>query len=30
MDEEEDDGVWAEFYPDGLGFKAPWNDCYDT
>ncbi|MFJ9774386.1 hypothetical protein ACIRVF_24645 [Kitasatospora sp. NPDC101157] len=29
-DEEEDDGVWAELYPDGLGFHAPWNGCYDT
>ncbi len=31
MDEEdEDDSVWAEFYPDGLGFNAPWNGYYDT
>ncbi|MFG3041394.1 hypothetical protein ACGFYZ_31270 [Streptomyces sp. NPDC048330] len=29
-DEEEDRGAWAEFYPDGLGFNAPWNGCYDT
>ncbi|MEU3348032.1 hypothetical protein ABZ723_24130 [Streptomyces sp. NPDC006700] len=31
-DEEDDaaDGVWAEFYPDGLGFHAPWDGCYDT
>ncbi|MFJ2564471.1 MULTISPECIES: hypothetical protein [unclassified Streptomyces] len=33
-DEEEEgddaDGVWAEFYPDGLGFNAPWDGCYDT
>nr|WP_095871218.1 hypothetical protein [Streptomyces sp. TLI_235] len=26
-EDEEDDGVWAEFYPDGLGFQAPWNGC---
>ncbi|MFB6839061.1 hypothetical protein [Streptomyces sp. NPDC056361] len=24
------DGVWAEFYPDGLGFSAPWDGEYDT
>ncbi|MET9657786.1 hypothetical protein [Streptomyces sp. NPDC006510] len=29
-DEEDDDGVWAEFYPDGLGFQAPWDGYYDT
>ncbi|MET9469435.1 hypothetical protein ABZY44_32505 [Streptomyces sp. NPDC006544] len=29
-EEDEDDGVWAEFYPDGLGFHAPWDGCYDT
>ncbi|MDH6703980.1 hypothetical protein P3T27_000681 [Kitasatospora sp. MAA19] len=32
-DEDEDgdgDGVWAELYPDGLGFHAPWDGCYDT
>ncbi|MER6100069.1 hypothetical protein ABT154_30285 [Streptomyces sp. NPDC001728] len=23
-------GVWAEFYPDGLGFSAPWDGEYDT
>ncbi|MGW6690696.1 hypothetical protein [Streptomyces sp. NPDC054961] len=28
--DEEDGGVWAEFYPDGLGFNAPWHGCYDT
>ena len=26
--EEEDD--WAELYPDGLGFTAPWDGGYDT
>ncbi|MFG2697152.1 hypothetical protein [Kitasatospora sp. NPDC048407] len=26
-DGEED---WAELYPDGLGFSAPWNGGYDT
>ncbi|WP_404870284.1 hypothetical protein ACI1MP_33200 [Kitasatospora griseola] len=26
-DGEED---WAELYPDGLGFSAPWNGEYDT
>ncbi|MFB6888271.1 hypothetical protein ACFCX4_03020 [Kitasatospora sp. NPDC056327] len=25
---EQDD--WAEFYPDGLGFSAPWDGDYDT
>ncbi|CAM5426015.1 hypothetical protein SAVIM338S_02392 [Streptomyces avidinii] len=27
---EEGDGVWAEFYPDGLGFYPPWDGQYDT
>jgi hypothetical protein len=29
---EERDGEisWAELYPDGLGFSAPWDGCYDT
>lgn len=21
---------WAELYPDGLGFRAPWDGSYDT
>lgn len=29
-EDEEEDGVWAEFYPDGLGFNAPWSGQYDT
>ncbi|MFJ2861933.1 hypothetical protein [Kitasatospora sp. NPDC087314] len=28
--EGDEDGVWAELYPDGLGFHAPWDGCYDT
>ncbi|MGW9032759.1 hypothetical protein ACWGQ5_54335, partial [Streptomyces sp. NPDC055722] len=30
VEDHEDDGVWAEFYPDGLGFHAPWDGYYDT
>jgi hypothetical protein len=30
VEDHEDNGVWAEFYPDGLGFHAPWDGCYDT
>ncbi|MEU4271067.1 hypothetical protein [Streptomyces sp. NPDC026092] len=26
----EEDSVWAEFYPDGLGFSPPWDGQYDT
>lgn len=26
--EEQDD--WAEFYPNRLGFSAPWDGLYDT
>jgi formate hydrogenlyase regulatory protein HycA len=26
--EERDD--WAEFYPNRLGFSAPWDGSYDT
>ncbi|MFJ6793742.1 hypothetical protein [Streptomyces sp. NPDC091268] len=29
-EDEEGDGVWAEFHPDGLGFHAPWDGCHDT
>ncbi|MCZ0983403.1 hypothetical protein O1L60_42015 [Streptomyces diastatochromogenes] len=29
-DEEGADGVSMEFYPDGLGFQAPWDGYYDT
>lgn len=29
-DEEEADRVWAELYPDGLGFYAPWDGEYDS
>ncbi|MEV7360097.1 hypothetical protein [Kitasatospora sp. NPDC091276] len=28
--EDGEGGVWAELYPDGLGFHAPWDGCYDT
>lgn len=28
--EDGDDGVWAELYPDNLGFSAPWDGYYDT
>ncbi|MEU3400521.1 hypothetical protein [Streptomyces filamentosus] len=27
---EDGEGEWAEFYPDGLGFSAPWDGLYDT
>ncbi|MFD7452045.1 hypothetical protein [Kitasatospora sp. NPDC059827] len=26
----EDEGPWVELRPDGLGFHAPWDGCYDT
>ncbi|WP_307621502.1 hypothetical protein [Streptomyces sp. V3I7] len=26
----DEDGGWAELYPDRLGFTAPWNGSYDT
>ncbi|MFI6156408.1 hypothetical protein ACIBCA_27395 [Kitasatospora sp. NPDC051170] len=29
-EDEEEDGVWMELYPDGLGFQAPWDGSYDT
>ncbi|GAA3024445.1 hypothetical protein GCM10020229_39650 [Kitasatospora albolonga] len=29
-EEGEGRGVWVELYPDGLGFTAPWDGCYDT
>ncbi|MFJ3219079.1 hypothetical protein ACIPLC_24520 [Kitasatospora sp. NPDC086801] len=29
-EEGEDDGICFELYPDGLGFHAPWDGCYDT
>jgi hypothetical protein len=30
-DEHDEDGEgWAELYPEGLGFHAPWNGEYDT
>lgn len=28
--EDEDEGDWAELYPDRLGFHEPWNGGYDT
>lgn len=27
---EDDDGGWAELYPDHLGFAEPWDGTYDT
>ena len=27
---EDDDGGWAELYPDHLGFGEPWDGTYDT
>ncbi|WP_181807317.1 hypothetical protein [Streptomyces shenzhenensis] len=27
---EDEDGGWAELYPDHLGFGEPWNGRYDT
>ncbi|MFJ7907351.1 hypothetical protein [Kitasatospora sp. NPDC096204] len=30
VEEDEEDGVWMEFHPGGLGFCAPWDGCYDT
>ncbi|MFD7630724.1 hypothetical protein ACFV7Q_32675 [Streptomyces sp. NPDC059851] len=27
---EDTDRVWMEFYPDELGFQAPWDGSYDT
>lgn len=27
---EDDDGAWAELYPDHLGFSEPWDGRYDT
>jgi hypothetical protein len=29
-EDDDEDGVWLEFHPDGLGFHAPWDGCYDT
>nr|BFD95900.1 hypothetical protein KitaXyl93_72600 [Kitasatospora sp. Xyl93] len=29
-EQDEEDRVWMELYPDGLGFTAPWDGCYDT
>ncbi len=29
-DEEATEDDWAELYPDGLGFHAPWDGEYDT
>ncbi|MFD0411227.1 hypothetical protein [Kitasatospora sp. NPDC127116] len=29
-EEDEEDRVHLELYPDGLGFFAPWDGCYDT
>ncbi|MFF6996145.1 hypothetical protein ACFY93_14535 [Streptomyces sp. NPDC008313] len=29
-DETDEDGPWAELYPDRLGFGPPWNGRYDT
>ncbi|MEU9454564.1 hypothetical protein [Streptomyces sp. NPDC048277] len=30
LEAEDPADVWAEFYPDELGFHAPWDGCYDT
>jgi hypothetical protein len=27
---EDEDGSWAELYPDRLGFGPPWDGTYDT
>ncbi|MFI7499295.1 hypothetical protein ACIBVL_12415 [Streptomyces sp. NPDC049687] len=27
---EDEDGPWAELYPDRLGFAEPWDGTYDT
>ncbi|MEW2121154.1 hypothetical protein AB0945_39660 [Streptomyces sp. NPDC005474] len=30
LEAEDPDDVWVEFYPDQLGFHAPWDGYYDT
>ncbi len=28
--DDEEERVHFELHPDGLGFHAPWDGCYDT